>query len=36
MNKLNFQSLHFKNNVGTNLIIELAKNHNWAGGQELS
>lgn len=33
MNNLNFQTLHFKNNLGTNLKIKLIKNHVWCGGQ---
>ena len=30
----NFKSLHFKNNLGTDLEVELIKDHIWAGGAE--
>lgn len=36
LNKYDFKSLHFENNLGTNLNIELVENHIWAGGGELS
>lgn len=36
LNKYNFKHLHFTNNLGTDLIVELAKNHVWAGGGEVS
>lgn len=36
LNKYDFKSLHFENNLGTNLDIELVENHIWAGGGELS
>ncbi len=29
-----FETLHFKNSVGTDLTIKLVDNHIWAGGQE--
>lgn len=32
MNKYNFKSLHFKNSVGTDLVVGLVKNHIWEGG----
>ena len=31
-----FDSLHFKNGLGTDLTIKLVKNHIWAGGGEVS
>lgn len=34
LNKYNFKHLHFKNSLGTDLIVELVKNHVWAGGGE--
>ncbi|MFA7589442.1 MAG: aminopeptidase [Acholeplasmataceae bacterium] len=34
LNECNFKSLHFKNSLGTDLIVELVKNHIWAGGGE--
>lgn len=36
LNNYNFKTLHFKNNLGTNLEIGLVDNHIWAGGGELS
>ena len=36
LNKHCFKSLHYKNNKGTNLIVELPKNHIWLGGAEES
>ncbi|HHT98755.1 MAG TPA: aminopeptidase [Acholeplasma sp.] len=36
LNKLNFKSLHFKNSLGTDLTVELVKNHIWAAGGEVS
>ena len=35
LNDYNFKTLHFKNNLGTDLEIELVKNHIWAGGGEM-
>ena len=35
MNDYRFQSLHFKNSLGTDLTIELVENHLWAGGGEM-
>jgi len=35
LNKLNFKHLHFKNSLGTDLIVELVPNHIWAGGGEI-
>jgi aminopeptidase len=34
LNAYNFKHLHFKNALGTDLIVELVKNHVWAGGGE--
>lgn len=36
MNNYNFKSLHFKNSLGTDLFVDLVKNHIWAGGDELA
>lgn len=32
MNDLNFKSLHFKNQLGTDLVVGLVENHVWEGG----
>ncbi len=34
LNDYNFKSLHFKNSLGTNLVVQLVDNHVWAGGGE--
>lgn len=34
LNEYAFKSLHFKNNLGTDLVVELVENHIWAGGGE--
>lgn len=34
LNDFNFKSLHFKNDEGTDVTIELVENHIWAGGCE--
>jgi len=34
LNTYNFKHLHFKNSLGTDLVVELVKNHVWAGGGE--
>lgn len=34
MNTYNFKSLHFKNSLGTDLVVDLIQNHIWAGGDE--
>ncbi len=34
LNKHNFKAMHFKNELGTDITIELVKNHIWAGGNE--
>ncbi len=36
LNDNNFKVLHFKNDLGTDLKLELAINHLWCGGAELS
>ncbi len=36
LNNYNFKHLHFKNSLGTDLIVELVKNHVWAGGGEVA
>lgn len=32
LNKCNFKSLHFKNSLGTDIVVELVQDHIWAGG----
>jgi aminopeptidase len=34
LNSNEFKSLHFKNSLGTDLIVELPENHIWLGGSE--
>lgn len=34
LNDFNFERLIFKNSLGTDLDVELVKNHHWAGGSE--
>ncbi|WP_029544226.1 aminopeptidase [Selenomonas sp. AB3002] len=34
LNKQNFKALHYKNNLGTDLTVELPEGHIWAGGAE--
>ncbi|MGD9887518.1 MAG: aminopeptidase [Bacilli bacterium] len=34
LNKYNFESLHFKNSLGTNLTVGLVEKHIWGGGGE--
>lgn len=36
MNQHNFKSLHFSNSLGTDLTIDLVKDHIWCGGSEVS
>lgn len=36
MNQLNFDYLHFKNNLGTDLKLGIVKDHIWCGGSEIS
>jgi aminopeptidase len=35
LNDFNFKSLYFKNDLGTDLVVELVEHHHWAGGAEL-
>lgn len=34
LNDYAFTALHFENEIGTNLMVELAEDHIWAGGSE--
>lgn len=34
LNDHDFESLHFKNDLGTDLVVKLVDNHVWAGGGE--
>lgn len=34
LNDKNLKSVHFKNSLGTDLVIELAEDHLWVGGSE--
>ena len=34
LNRFNFKALHFENEEGTDITIELVKNHIWCGGSE--
>ena len=36
LNQLNFKSLHYKNSLGTDLVIELPEGHIWLGGSDLT
>ncbi|NLC96412.1 MAG: aminopeptidase [Erysipelotrichaceae bacterium] len=36
MNEYNFKALHFTNNLGTDLMLELVENHIWRGGQDFT
>ncbi len=36
LNKSNFKYLHFKNSLGTDLKVELVKNHMWCGGADVT
>ena len=36
LNDYQFKSLHFKNDLGTDLTIKLVNNHVWSGGQEIA
>ena len=36
LNEYNFKALHFTNELGTDLTVELVKNHIWGGGCEYS
>lgn len=34
LNDYNFKNLHFKNSLGTDLVVELVEGHIWGGGAE--
>lgn len=36
MNQHDFQFLHYRNSLGTDLVVELPEGHIWAGGSELT
>ncbi len=36
LNNYNFETLYFKNNLGTDISVKLVDNHIWAGGGELT
>lgn len=36
LNEYNFKSLHFKNDLGTDLTVGLIKNHKWEGGYDVA
>lgn len=36
LNEYRFKSLHFKNKLGTDLIVGLIKDHIWQGGKEMA
>lgn len=36
LNTKNFKALHFKNAIGTDLIVNLVPNHKWVGGAEFT
>ena len=36
LNEQNFKYLRYKNSLGTDLTVELAENHIWAGGAEIA
>ncbi len=36
LNSKRFKSIHFKNSLGTDLVIELPEKHLWAGGAEFT
>lgn len=36
MNEYNFKTLHFENELGTDLYVDLCKDHIWGGGSELA
>lgn len=33
LNEYQFKQLHFKNSLGTDVVVELVNDHEWAGGQ---
>lgn len=36
MNKYDFKELHFKNSLGTDIVVGLVENHIWAGGSSVA
>ena len=36
LNKLNLESLHYENTLGTDLTVELPENHNWLSGGDVT
>ncbi len=34
LNAYHFESLHYKNSIGTDLVVKLPKTHVWAGGKQ--
>lgn len=36
LNDCAFEKLHYKNSIGTDFIVGLAKNHRWEGGSEIA
>lgn len=36
LNRYQFKQLHFKNSLGTDLVVELVQNHRWEGGKEFT
>ena len=36
LNNLNFKSLHFRNSLGTDCVVELVEDHIWSGGGEIA
>ena len=36
LNSKKFRYLHYKNELGTDLVIELPKNHLWTGGADFT
>lgn len=36
LNQYNFKELHFKNSLGTDLVVGLVKDHIWVGGGEVA
>jgi len=36
LNRLNLKSLHYKNSIGTDLVVELPEDHVWAAGSEVA
>lgn len=36
LNSKNYKALHFKNSIGTDLVVTLVPNHRWVGGAEFT